>query len=167
VVFISVAISIPLNTISGVTHYQQAIAQSIAAKTTIISNFLIYQNPTYGISMQYPSDWTVNKTNNPSDISSPISNFVWFYPPHDDDSVSISIAFPDPRVTNDLTTYPNFAASSLSQRSLDERFNVIKSNTTSKLAGLLAYSLEYSSINAEDNTTYVTLELGTIISGKC
>lgn len=127
---------------------------------------MIYQNSTYGISIQYPAGWTVNKTNNSSDNnSSPINNIVWFYPQHDAASVSISIDFPDPRVTNDLTTYLNFAASSLSQGSLDERFNVIKSSTT-KLGGLPAYSLEYSSTNAEDNTTYVTLELGTIISGK-
>lgn len=37
-----------------------ASSSSTAAKTT--NNFLTYQNPTYGIKIQYPSDWTISQT---------------------------------------------------------------------------------------------------------
>jgi hypothetical protein len=30
--------------------------------TTFPTGFLMYENPTYGISMQYPSDWRIKKT---------------------------------------------------------------------------------------------------------
>jgi hypothetical protein len=30
--------------------------------TTLPTGFLMYENPTYGISMQYPSDWKIKNT---------------------------------------------------------------------------------------------------------
>ena len=48
----------------------------------------------------------------------------------------------------------------------DPNFSIVDSNTASRLAGLPAYSLEYTTVNSDDNSTYRTLEFGTIISGK-
>ena len=166
VIYVVFVTSIPLNTPPSLIYYQQAMAQNRATTITTTPNFLTYKNSTYGISIQYPSDWTVNETNNYGENNSSI-HVVWFYPASGA-SVSISIDFPyDPRVVSDLASYLSFTTSSLSsQGSADQIFNLIKSNTTAKLAGLPAYSLEYTSTNTEDNSTYNTLELGTIISGR-
>jgi serine/threonine-protein kinase len=49
-------------------------ASSTAAKTS--NNFLTYQNPAYGIKIQYPSDWTVSHTG-----LTDYNNIVGFYAP--------------------------------------------------------------------------------------
>ena len=50
-------------------------ASSTAAKKTS-DNFLTYQNPTYGIKIQYPSDWTISQTG-----LTDYNNIVAFYSP--------------------------------------------------------------------------------------
>jgi hypothetical protein len=44
-------------------------------------------------------------------------------------------------------------------------YTTINSNRTAELEGFPAYSLEFSDINTDDNSTYKDLELGTIIFG--
>jgi len=70
---------------STVLHEQQAMAQKTttssfsATKPTPLpttSNFLTYQNPTYGIKIQYPSDWTMSQTG-----LRDYTNIVAFYTP--------------------------------------------------------------------------------------
>ena len=50
------------------------LTSSAAAKT--MNNFLTYQNPTYGIKIQYPSDWTISQTG-----LRDYTNIVAFYSP--------------------------------------------------------------------------------------
>jgi eukaryotic-like serine/threonine-protein kinase len=50
-------------------------ASSTAANKTS-NNFLTYQNPTYGVKIQYPSDWTVSQTG-----LRDYTNIVAFYSP--------------------------------------------------------------------------------------
>jgi hypothetical protein len=52
-----------------IVHEQHAMAQKTAissssnpSKSPTASNFLTYQNPTYAIKIQYPSDWTLSQT---------------------------------------------------------------------------------------------------------
>lgn len=62
-----------------------ASSSSTAAKT--MNNFLTYQNPTYGIKIQYPSDWTISQTglrdyNNIVAFYSPLGNLSDTLPQH-------------------------------------------------------------------------------------
>jgi hypothetical protein len=70
---------------STILYEQQAMAQKTttssfsATKPTpppTTSNFLTYQNPTYGIKIQYPSDWTMSQTG-----LRDYTNIVAFYSP--------------------------------------------------------------------------------------
>lgn len=66
---------------STILHEQQAMAQktttsSSSATKPTTSNFLTYQDPTYGIKIQYPSDWTMSKTG-----LRDYTNIVAFYSP--------------------------------------------------------------------------------------
>lgn len=56
IVSISITIGISSNipVVSTTFHYQEAMAQNTATTTP---NFLTYHNSTYGINVQYPSDW--------------------------------------------------------------------------------------------------------------
>ena len=59
IVSIPITIAISSNNItiaSTIFHNQQAMAQNMAIPTTM-PNFLEYHNSTYGINVQYPSDW--------------------------------------------------------------------------------------------------------------
>ena len=61
IVSIPITIAISSNNItiaSTIFHNQQAMAQNMAIPTTAtMPNFLEYHNSTYGINVQYPSDW--------------------------------------------------------------------------------------------------------------
>jgi eukaryotic-like serine/threonine-protein kinase len=66
-----------------IIHEQHAMAQkttisssSNATKLPTASNFLTYQNPTYGIKIQYPSDWTASQTG-----LRDYTNIIAFYSP--------------------------------------------------------------------------------------
>jgi hypothetical protein len=68
---------------STIFHHQEAMAQNTATPT--IPNFLTYLNSTYGISVQYPSDWlykgsanasTTKNNNNSGGQVQPIVTFV-------------------------------------------------------------------------------------------
>ena len=69
---------------STILHEQQAMAQKTtssfsATKPTPLpttGSFLTYQNPTYGIKIQYPSDWTMSQTG-----LRDYTNIVAFYSP--------------------------------------------------------------------------------------
>ena len=60
-------------------HKKQQTSSFSATKPTPLpttSNFLTYQDPTYGIKIQYPSDWTMSKTG-----LRDYTNIVAFYSP--------------------------------------------------------------------------------------
>jgi hypothetical protein len=157
---------------------------TISGSETTASTF---ENVTYGISsIQYPSDWTVNNTNKPAKEfsifgnelnDSSIFNIVSFYAPARSypksqhlPSVSISINFPgDSQFVTSLSGYLNHTIYLYANGfTYDSTFQHMRSNSTSKLAGLPAYSLKYSDINSNDNfiATYTALELGTIRKKK-
>jgi hypothetical protein len=51
---VPLTISVLSNNLPSLLHYQQAMAQKTA---TTMPSFLTYHNSTYGINIQYPSDW--------------------------------------------------------------------------------------------------------------
>jgi PsbP-like protein len=82
VVSVLLTISIASNTLPLI-HYQQALAE----RTTTMPNFLTYHNSTYGISVQYPSDWlyrgsenTSNADNNNNNSSGQVQTIAAFIP---------------------------------------------------------------------------------------
>jgi hypothetical protein len=136
------------------------------------SSFKTYKNSTYGImSVQYPSDWTINETNSRPNNSS-VVDIVTFYPspnsyPSSEHPSVVRISVDNPRnsqVVRSLSNYLEYTVNSYSQGHPD--YTTINSNTTAKLGGLPAYSLEFNDRNPDNNSTYRELELGTIISGK-
>jgi hypothetical protein len=126
-----------------------------------------YKSPTYGItSVQYPSDWIVNETN--FQVTNDSAGVVEFLP-HEAKNlpagqtpalVQIFIDTPeDPKVASNLSRY---IRNSMMNMANSTYFSIISANTTAKLSGLPAFSLELKQLNFDN----IWLEIHTIISGK-
>lgn len=79
--------------------------------TTTNNNFLTYQNPNYGIKMQYPSDWSASQSG-----LRDYTNVIAFYSPLE----NISDVFPE-HLTLSITDY--------SQHITLQEFNTVLNNT--------------------------------------
>src|SRR5919202_4224292 len=64
---ISIFSTIPVD--SSIFRNQEALAQDTATLTRPISNFLTYHNSTYGVIVQYPSDWIYKGSENMSNAN--------------------------------------------------------------------------------------------------
>jgi hypothetical protein len=115
---------------------QEITVPALAQVTT--DDFTTYENPTYGINMLYPSDWTqsVNPLQSYTDVVafySPFQNFTDNLP----SEVTLSVRTYSGNVS--LNDYTEFALASLEQQSV--RFNEYN---VSQLAGNTAYSILFS-----------------------
>jgi serine/threonine-protein kinase len=106
---------------------------SNSTKITTIGNFLTYQNPTYGIQIQYPSDWTISQTGlrdytNIVAFYSPLENLSDVFPEH----VLLSVMHYSKNIT--LNDYTNLVNATLKQPGIQ----IVESNPITLTAGNLA-----------------------------
>src|SRR5919112_5065280 len=154
---LTLSVALPANVI---IHQQDAFAQ------TTDNTFKRYENPTYGINIQYPSNWTVDEgdvyaddyvTDIVSFIASIRSNTEAYAP-----SLSISIDNPPPNLNENLNEYLTRTTSEYSDTYED--FNVIESDADTILSDKPAYKLVFT--DEEDGIDYKSMEIGTIIGDK-
>ena len=120
-----------------------------------------YENPTYGINIQYPSNWRIDEGDVYADdyvtdivsFIAPITSNTESYAP----SLSISIDNPPPNLNEYLTRITSEYSDTY------EDFNVIESDT-SILSDKPAYKLVFT--DEEDGIDYKSMEIGTIIGDK-
>jgi hypothetical protein len=136
-------------------------ATNVASSAPKINSISTYKNLTYGItSIEYPSDWTINETNIQPNITSGF-NIVSFLAPHGKNYppgqspalVQISLF----KVVSNLTKFVHDIISNDS--------SITSYNTTAKLSGLPAYSIQHTAVDV-NNSPITVLDVGTIISGK-
>ena len=125
-----------------------------------------FENNSYGIKMQYPANWT--KDEEDLDPTDPITNIVTFSAPFDSrlDQYSENFGISIENLTDTNMTLEEYADSLIANynETLTD-FKLIESNTNSTLGGSNpAYRLVYS--DREDDTSYRTMEVGTIIGDK-
>lgn len=126
-------------------------------------NFLTYENPTYGITMRYPSDWSL--TENES-----IPRTTFFY--HDSDSINGKSGLV-------ILTIKEFGGTTLSlQEALDDAIHsktdnsyykdlyVVEENTNATLANRPAYLLTSTFSYTFDNTPHQERNIGTIVGDR-
>ena len=136
------------------------------AQTNIDNSFKKYQNPDYGINIQYPSNWRVDEGDVYADDY--VIDIVSFIAPVTSDSeayspsLSISIDNPPPNLNENLNEYLARITNDYGDTLKD--FEVIESDTNSILDGKPAYKLV--STDVEDDIDYKSLEIGTIIGDK-
>jgi hypothetical protein len=153
---ISGIINIPKNTPNS----------SNLTNANLTSDTLTYQNSSYGITMQYPANWT--KDEEDSDPNDNITNIVTFVSPLENtadnysENLGIGLEF---LVHN--TTLDEYASSLITDyNNTITDFNLIELNTNITLGGgnNPAYGLLYT--DREDGTNYKTMEIGTIIGDR-
>src|ERR687895_175417 len=154
---LTLSVALPANVI---IHQQEAFAQ------TTDNTFKRYENPTYGINIQYPSNWRIDEGDVYADdyvtdivsFIAPITSNTEDYAP----SLSISIDNPPPNLNENLNEYLTRITSEYSDTYED--FQVIESDTNSILSGYPAYEIVFT--DEEDGIDYKTMEIGTIIGDK-
>jgi eukaryotic-like serine/threonine-protein kinase len=138
---------------------QTATAQSPAIQTSIRT----YENPTHGITMQYPSDWT------PSNTAIPTYNgIVGFYSPLQNLSdvlpaeLGLSITTYSQAVSLDEYTKTTLAA-------LEQQGIKVDESSTSTLAGNPSQRITFSPPNPESQNTSINfkvMQTWTVIDNK-
>ena len=134
----------------------------LGQQTGATTNFLVYENSTYGIKIQYPSSWDVEQNGTKQDTE---TNIVTFSPPASNSNASLDVATDDISDEKGISL-AQYATNSLSDlRQSLQNFKLVESTTTSDvLSGLPAYKLVYTFV--EGNTAFKDMETGTIKGDK-
>src|SRR5712691_10565081 len=130
--------------------------------TTSTTNFSPYENSTYGIKMQYPSNWDKQQNGTKQDTEIDV---VSFFPPAINSNASLDISIDD--ISDEkgvsLSQYASDGMGDLKQSLKD--FKLISSDTKNNiLSGLPAYKSIYT--YSDGNTTFKDMEIGTIKGDK-
>jgi hypothetical protein len=131
------------------------------------NDFLVYQNNTFAVKIEYPSSWS--KAEKDTNSLDRFSEIVSFYSP----------------LQNSSDRYPEKVLLKVSDvggqnRSLDDylydtinynianstEFQIIQADTNATVAARPAYKLIYNHMILENNTAVQTMEIGTIIGDK-
>jgi hypothetical protein len=159
VLTLSIVLPTPTNIISQ--QQQEALAQ-----TNDNSTFNLYENTTYGIQIQHPSDWEIDEGDVEPDDD--VTDIVSFFAPIGNDSETdgpslyISIDNQSSNLNENLNEY---LTTTINDYNDSEDFEVVESNTNSTLAGYPAYKLVFTDVY-DDDINYESMEFGTIIGDK-
>jgi eukaryotic-like serine/threonine-protein kinase len=136
-----------------------AISKSHIALAQTVNKLETYQNSSYGIRIQYPSDWEKQENGTKQDTQ---TNVVTFFPQAS--NASFDIAIDD--ITEKGITISQYSGNSIDDlRQSAKDFKLVESNTTGVfLAGLPAYKLVYTSTDQTNNLK--TMEIGAIKDNK-
>jgi hypothetical protein len=134
---------------------------TVLAQTTP-ANLLTYQNSTFGIKLQYPSNWEKQENGTRQDIQTDI---VTFLSPVINSRANLDVSIDD--ISGEkgisLTQYANQNIADLNQSLPDAK--LIASNTNNVvIAGLPAYRMVYTS--ADGSTILKTMEIGAMKGDK-
>ena len=137
---------------------QTVFAQQTAKSNT---NFVAYENSTYGIKLQYPSNWDKEENGTRQDTQTDV---VTFFPPAINSNASLDISIDDISAEKGiaLSQYANNSISDMKQ-SL-KSFKLVGLTTNNLLSGLPEYKSIYS--YADQNTIFKGMEIGAIKSDK-
>jgi tetratricopeptide (TPR) repeat protein len=137
---------------------------------TTTSDLTTYENSTYGVKIQYPSDWSIDEVDpDPEDRATHVVTF-WapYETPEDTYQERVSLLIDNIPYRADLAEY---LQESINAYKVNEDFEIVESNPDAKLAGNPAYLLTYTWTTEpenEDELSYnlQTMEIGTIIENK-
>ena len=136
-------------------------ATKLTASGQQTTNFLTYQNTTYGIKIQYPSNWDKEENGTKQDTETDI---VTFFRPASNSNASLDVTIDD--ISDEkgipLTQYASDSISDLKQSFKD--FKLVGSTTNNVLSGLPAYKSIYT--YSDEKTIFKDMEIGTIKGDK-
>lgn len=134
----------------------------------LVPSMLLYENPTFGIQMRYPQDWTIDQKDYKPEPQ--FTDIVTFSIPLDDENDDyydyLSVVEDNINSQPDLTQYVEDTINAY--RDAFEDFELINSNTNLQLAGFPAYSITFTYTGeAEDNQFDLqVMEVGAAVGNK-
>jgi hypothetical protein len=130
-----------------------------------VEEWLLYENATYDVQMQYPSSWTQASTDAIPDRFIQVSDF--FSPTEADGSSSASfrISIDDSPQSSNIEDYLEESISIFVASASYRDFNVVESTTNATLAGMPAYTIEATYTDPVLGPR-MTLEIGTIFEDE-
>ncbi|HYZ58928.1 MAG TPA: hypothetical protein VE544_04650, partial [Nitrososphaeraceae archaeon] len=160
--------------LSGVDQQQQqqAFSQSSEEDTAAAqsADLLTYENATYGVTIQYPSNWLVETTDFPGD---PLSQIVGFFSPLESrvdtyeerlwiaqEQQSFSEDFDLAQYAEQIVSNYNSTLTDFSLDEIDTETATLGNNDSP------AYRIVYSERLEPENIDLKTLEIGTLIGDK-
>jgi len=149
-IFVSLAI-----TTTATLSLHTALAQTV-------SKLVTYQNSSYGIQIQYPSDWDKQENGTRQDTQTDV---VTFYPPAENTNASFDVAIDDISDEKGITLSQYSSDDIASSKQSVKDFKLVESSTNGVfLAGLPAYKIV--STSTDQATSLKTMEIGTIKDEK-
>jgi eukaryotic-like serine/threonine-protein kinase len=168
IAFLMVTAALPSTTTNIIIYRQQqeALAQSNDDDNNN-NTFKLYENITYGIKIEYPSNWTIEEEGD--EDSDNVIDVVSFFAPVRNNSETVTpslyITIDNPPL-NLIENLNEYLRTTINDYNDSQDFQVIESNTNSStLGGYPAYKLVYTDVD-EDNINYKDMEIGTIIGDK-
>ena len=168
--FFTLLIIAPSVAMSGEQHAFSQLSEQDNNSATSPAGFLTYSNATYGVTIQYPSNWTVDNTEFPGD---PLTQIVGFFSPFesrvDTYAERLWIAQEQQSFSGDfdLAQYAEQIVSNYNSTLTD--FNLDEIDTETARLGnndSPAYRIVYTERLQPDNIDLKTLEIGTVIEDK-
>jgi hypothetical protein len=143
-----------------------------ADKSASLSDFSAYKNSTYGIRIQYPSNWTTEEEVSEKEIQESLQNYgiypvVNFWPPSENGSQDspFGIGIQIERLPFQESTMNEYIQESIDVfKAPNTDLDIIELNTSSSLGGRPAFKYVLSYLENDIKQKY--LQIGTIISGK-
>ncbi len=135
--------------------------------SAVANDFLIYQNNTFAVKIEYPSNWS--KAENDTNSLDRFSEIVTFSSPFQNSSdrysekvlLKVSDLGGQNRSLNDyLYDTINYHIANSTD------FQIIQTDTNTTFAAKPAYKLIYNHMILQNNTALQTMEIGTIIGDK-
>jgi hypothetical protein len=156
----------------GGTGADNVTVTTTATTTTSSSNFLLYENSTYGIRVQYPSDWELEETD--YDAGDGITDIIRLFSPLqgriDDYSENIGVSKESNPVDDENITLAEYADEVIDyyNDTLTD-FNLVDLNTNTNnvtLSGFPAYKLVFTQSVENVDSSIKAMEVGTITPKK-
>jgi hypothetical protein len=157
----------PIPTATNIIIHQPQQEASAQTNGNDSNTFKLYENATYGIKIQYPSNWTIEEGGD-EDSDDKVTDVVSFFAPVSNDSEiiapSLYITIDNPSL-NLIENLNEYLTTTINDYNDSQDFKVIESNTNNILGGYPAYKLVYTDVD-DDNINYKDMEIGTIIEDK-
>ncbi len=134
---------------------------SEASDAAAVDSYLPYNNSEYGIRMNYPSDWSYQEAQPPTDVA--IFPIVRMFPPISDDPNAVTFLEIGIEDLGNPFSIDEYSRSTINAyRESRQNFDLVSSNTEDTLSGLPAYELVFT--DSANGTDRKLIEVGALDS---
>jgi hypothetical protein len=155
---------VPSITPQNIVKNALAVSNNNTSSKIASQKFLVYQNDTYGISIQYPASWSSSGGEGGNDSADSSVDLISFSPPNNNNSDSATVDLLVDNVDSGVSIQQYMSDSISSDKTDLQSFKVDETTLNGTLAKLPAYKFLYTYTDQGQN--FKGLETGTIVGNK-